>query len=62
VAAAGGSGAAFWDGVEREIEELDWLDFAEFAGADALAIEARPGFEERLAAELLARFRRRYTS
>ncbi len=42
----------FWDDVESEIEALDFQDFEEFLNADALPIEARPGFYEELREEL----------
>ncbi|MEE8557755.1 MAG: hypothetical protein V3T14_07705 [Myxococcota bacterium] len=42
----------FWDDVESEIEALDFQDFEEFLTADALPIEARPGFYEELREEL----------
>ncbi len=51
---------AFWDEVEYEIEAVDLYDFAEFASAAELPIEARPGFEAELRRELLDRVRRRY--
>ncbi len=34
--------------MESEIEALDFQDFEEFLNADALPIEARPGFYEEL--------------
>ncbi len=42
----------FWEDVESEIEALDFQDFEEFLNADALPIEARPGFYEELREEL----------
>ena len=42
----------FWDDVESEIEVLDIQDFEDFLQADALPLEARPGFYEELREEL----------
>jgi hypothetical protein len=55
-------GASFWDGVEREIEALDFADLALFLRADRLPLEPRPGFEGALAAQLAARFRGRWSN
>jgi len=52
----------FWDGVEREIESLDVLDFELFLGADGLAIEPRPGFADALAGRLQALCRTRWSN
>ena len=54
--------AAFWDGVEREIEALDCADFALFMGADALAIEPRPAFERALSTRLQSVLRARWSN
>ena len=53
-------GAAFWEGVEREIEALDVFDLMEFLGAASLPIRPRPAFERDLEARLRADFRRRH--
>ena len=50
----------FWDGVEQEIEALDWLDLEEFLEADALPYEPRPGFFEELRDRLRGLVRARY--
>jgi hypothetical protein len=55
-------GASFWDGVECEIEALDFADLALFLRADELAIEPRPGFEGALATHLSGLFRTRWSN
>ncbi|HTO09366.1 MAG TPA: hypothetical protein VMR86_20100 [Myxococcota bacterium] len=55
-------GASFWDGVEREVEALDLADFGLFLGADRLALEPRPGFEDALSAHLSGLFRTRWSN
>jgi len=55
-------GASFWDGVEREIEALDWADFALFLGSDELAIEPRPAFARALSSHLQGIFRARWSN
>jgi hypothetical protein len=52
----------FWDGVEACVESLDWRDFAEFASADALAIDAPEGFRTALREEMRSLVRRLYQS
>ncbi len=53
--------ASFWDEVEACIETADALDLHDFATADRWPIEATPGFRERLAREMRALVRRRYS-
>jgi hypothetical protein len=55
-------GASFWDGVEREIESLDFADFALFLRADRLPFEPRPGFESALSGHLSERVRARWSN
>jgi hypothetical protein len=55
-------GATFWDGVEQEIEALDWTDFALFMSADELAIEPRPAFARALSSHLRTIFRARWSN
>lgn len=52
--------AAFWDGVEAEVEAIDWCDFADFVAADRLPIDARPEFERELRRSLLSFVRSHY--
>ena len=61
-ALAAGLGPSFWDEVEYEIEQIDWLDFAEFLEADALPSEVRAEFREELRSTLQAFIRSRYSS
>jgi hypothetical protein len=61
-ASAARLGASFWDGVEQEIEALDWDDFELFLSAGELAIEPRPAFEQALASHLRASFRARWSN
>jgi hypothetical protein len=44
----------FWDAVQREIETMDWADFAQFLSADALPYEPRPSFDVQLRQRLRA--------
>ena len=55
-------GRIFWDGVESEIEALDYADFAVFLGADQLAIEPRGVFACALEGHLAAVFRARWSN
>ena len=54
--------ARFWDGVEREIEALDWADLALFLRAGRLPIEPRPAFSTRLFGQLQTLARRRWSN
>ena len=54
-------GARFWDGVEREIEALDWADLALFMRADRLSIEPRAGYASGLFGQIEAVARRRWS-
>ena len=55
-------GARFWDGVEREIEALDWADLALFLRADRQAIEPRAAFSAGLFGQLRTLARRRWSN
>jgi len=54
--------ARFWDGVEREIEALDWADLALFLRAERLPIEPRPAFSAGLLGQLQTLARRRWSN
>jgi hypothetical protein len=55
-------GTTFWDGVESEVEALDFADFALFLRADQLAIEPRPAFARALSGHLASVFRARWSN
>jgi hypothetical protein len=55
-------GARFWDGVEREIEALEWADLALFLRADRLPIEPRAAFARGLFGQLEGLARRRWSN
>jgi hypothetical protein len=55
-------GAAFWDGVECEIEALDVADYELFLCAGQLRIEPRPSFARALAGHLASVFRARWSN
>ncbi len=50
----------FWEGVEQEIEALDWRDLAEFLECVGDPVEARAGFYEELRERLRTFVRTRY--
>ncbi len=54
--------STFWDEVEYEIETLDWDDFVEFLGSDALPVPLRAEFREELRGRLREFVRRRYST
>jgi len=55
-------GARFWDGVESEIEALDWADLSLFLRADRLPIEPRPAFASGLFGQLQSACRKRWSN
>jgi hypothetical protein len=55
-------GARFWDGVEREIEALDWADLSLFLRANRLPIEPRAAFASGLLGQLQPLCRRRWSN
>jgi hypothetical protein len=54
--------STFWDEVEVEIEEIDWLEFIEFLEADAPDIPIRSAFREGLRSQLRDFVRTRYST
>jgi hypothetical protein len=55
-------GTQFWDGVELELEALDWADLSLFLRADRLAIEPRPAFAASLFGQLRSLCRARWSN